>query len=315
MEFRHLRYFIGIAEDLSFSHAAERLHVAQSALSRQIQDLEDELRVQLFRRDKRGVSLTAAGEVFLAKARKLVIESQQAAEAARSAARGELGHLEIGYISALSDGLIPRLLRKFRAKFPEVHLRLHALRPAPQAAALLEGDLQVGFIGLPMPELASRLRFEVFRRDKLVAALPAGHPLIGRRVLRLGDLAKEPFIFLTRSGTPVYYDWVMQLCHQAGFHPNIVQEVDAGQTMVELVAAGSGVALFPATAQRQLHGDMSFHPLSGLPLFEFSVAWRGDDDAPALKAFLALLRDEVGLSAPTANPNPLGTAAVTGAST
>src|SRR5258706_16318386 len=103
MEFRHLRYFIGIAEDLSFSRAAERLRVAQSALSRQVRDLEDELQVQLFKRDKRRASLTAAGEVFLVKARKLVAESQQAVEAARSAARGELGHLEIGYISALSD--------------------------------------------------------------------------------------------------------------------------------------------------------------------------------------------------------------------
>src|SRR5690349_5538990 len=136
MEFRHLRYFIGIAEDLSFSHAAERLHVAQSALSRQIQALEYELKVQLFKRDKRGVSLTAAGEVFLARARKLVIESQQASEAARGASRGELGHLEIGYISALSDGLIPRLMRQFRAKFPQVHLRLHAQRPALQATGL-----------------------------------------------------------------------------------------------------------------------------------------------------------------------------------
>jgi DNA-binding transcriptional LysR family regulator len=300
MEFRHLRYFIGVAEDLSFSHAGERLHVAQSALSRQIQDLEEELGVQLFKRDKRGVSLTAAGEVFLGRARKLILERQLAAEAARSAARGELGHLEIGYISALSDGLIPRLLRSFRAKFPDVRLRLHAMRPARQATALLEGDLQVGFIGLPMSELASRLRFEVFRRDKMVVALPAGHPLASRRVLRLGDLAKEPFVFLTRAGTPVYYDWLMHLCHEAGFHPNVVQEVESGQTMVELVAAGSGVALFPATAQRQLHGDMSFHPLTGLPLFEFSVAWKSDDDAPALRSFLALLREELDLPAATA---------------
>jgi len=163
------------------------------------------------------------------------------------------------------DGLIPRLLRRFRTKFPRVHMRLHSLRPWQQAEALLENDLNLGFIGLPMPELSPRLDFEVFRRDRMVAALPIGHPLLDRRVLRLMDLATEPFIFLTRAGTPVYYDWLMHLCHDAGFHPNVVQGVESGQTAVELVAAGSGVALFPATAQRQLHGDMSFHALAGYP--------------------------------------------------
>ncbi len=295
VELRHLRYFIGIAEDLSFSRAAERLHVAQSALSRQIQDLEDELKVKLFKRDKRGVSLSAAGEVFLDKARKLVSASQQAIESARSAARGELGQLEIAYIGALSDGLVPRLLRRFRTKFPHVHMRLRALRPWQQAEALLENDLNLGFIGLPMPDLSPRLNFEVFRRDRMVVALPIGHPLLGRRVLRLIDLGTEPFIFLTRAGTPVYYDWLMHLCHDAGFHPNVVQEVESGQTAVELVAAGSGVALFPATAQQQLHGDMSFHALAGLPQFEFAVAWRKDDDSPVLKAFLELFRHELRL--------------------
>jgi len=186
-------------------------------------------------------------------------------------------------------------------------MRLRALRPWQQAEALLENDLNLGFIGLPMPELSPRLNFEVFRRDRVVAALPIGHPLLDRRVLRLMDLATEPFIFLTRAGTPVYYDCLMHLCHDAGFHPNVVQEVESGQTAVELVAAGSGVALFPATAQRQLHGDMSFHALAGLPQFDFAVAWRKDDDSPVLKAFLELFRHELRLPgvASEALPAPL----------
>ena len=127
----------------------------------------------------------------------------------------------------------------------------------------------------------------------MVVALPAGHALNSRRTVPLTSLAGERFVFLTRAGTPIYYDWVMRLCHDAGFHPNIVQEVESGQTMVELVAAGSGVALFPETAQRQLHGDMSFHPLAGsVARFPYAVAWRCDDSSPALQAFLALLRAE-----------------------
>jgi DNA-binding transcriptional LysR family regulator len=294
MELRHLRYFVGVAEDMNFSRAAARLHVAQSALSRQIQDLEGEIGVQLFVRDKRGIVLTAAGKVFLGEARRLVAQSQQAIETARRAARGEVGRLDLGYIGALSDGLIPRLMRKFRAQFPGVEVKLHALRPARQVEALRRDEIQLGFIGLPSGDAEAMLNFEVFRRDRMVVALPAGHPLTARRAVKLADLAAERFIFLSRAGTPVYYDWLMRLCHDAGFHPNIVQEVETGQTMVELVAAGSGVALFPETAQRQLHGDMSFHSLAGnVPRYEHAVAWRRGDTSPALQAFLEMLRREV----------------------
>jgi DNA-binding transcriptional LysR family regulator len=294
MELRHLRYFVGVAEDMNFSRAAERLHVAQSALSRQIQDLEGEVGVQLFVRDKRGIVLTAAGKAFLDDARRLVAQSQQAIETARRAARGEVGRLDIGYIGALSDGLIPRLIRKFRAQFPEVDVKLHALRPARQVEALHQEEIHLGFIGMPFGDQEAALCFEVFRRDRMIVALPAGHALAARRAVKLPDLAAERFIFLTRAGTPVYYDWLMRLCHDAGYHPNIVQEVESGETAVELVAAGSGVALFPETAQRQLHGDMSFHPLAGkVPRFEYAVAWRRVDPSPALQAFLELLRAEV----------------------
>ena len=307
MELRHLRYFVSVAEDLNFSRAAERLHVAQSALSRQVQDLEGEIGVQLFVRDKRGIVLTAAGKAFLADARKLITNSTEAVETARRAARGEVGRLEIGYIGALSDGLIPRLIRKFRARSPDVDVTLHAMRPASQVEALQEEEIELGFIGMPFADLQARLSFEVFRRDRLVVALPAGHPLAKRRTVRLVDLAAERFIFLTRAGTPVFYDWLMQLCHGAGFHPNIVQEVESGQTAVELVAAGSGVALFPETAQRQLHGDMSFHPLAGkVPRFEYAVAWRRADPSPALRAFLELLRAEVAGKRPATPAKPAG---------
>lgn len=294
MELRHLRYFVGVAEDLNFSRAADRLHVAQSALSRQIQDLEAELGVQLFLREKGGISLTAAGAAFLVEARRLIAQSTQAIETARRAARGEVGRLDIGFIGALSDGLIPRLLRKFRSRFPEVDVKLYAMRPVRQIEALHSEEIQLAFLGMPFGKEEAQLCFEVFRRDRMVVALPAGHALGSRPSLKLSDLAGERFVFLTRVGTPVYYDWVMRLCHESGFHPHIVQEVENGQTMVELVAAGSGVALFPETAQRQLHGDMNFLPLHGkVPRFEHSVAWLRRHRSPALPVFLDLLRSEV----------------------
>ena len=223
--------------------------------------------------------------------RKLLVQSLQTIETARRAARGEIGRLDIGCIGALSDDLIPRLLRQFRSRFPDVAVRLKQMRPAVQAQALLADEIQLGFIGMPIPEMRRQLEFEVFRSDPMCVALTTGHPLHRRRIVRMEDLAGERFIFLTRPGTPTYYDWLIRLCLQAGFHPNITQEVESGQTAVELVAAGLGVALFPVTAQLQLHGEMGFHPLAGkLPRYEHAVAWNREDDPPALSAFLELLR-------------------------
>jgi DNA-binding transcriptional LysR family regulator len=291
MELRYLRYFIAVAEDLSFSHAAERLHVDQSALSRRIQDLESELNIPLFTRTRHRVQLTAAGTAFLDEARRLMAVTAHAMETARRAARGEVGRLDIGYIGALSDVLIPRLLREFRARFPHVAVTLQHLRPASQIAALLSGRIHLGFIGLPNPEYETQLVFEVFRRDPMQAALPSGHPLLARKQIRLADLGGEKFVFLTRAGSPLYYDWMMKLCHEAGFHPQVVQEVEHRQTATELVAAGYGVALFPSTAHHWNQEDVAFRPVKGLPLYEHSVAWRRGDESPTIHSFLSLLRE------------------------
>ena len=294
MELRYLRYFIAVAEDLSFSRAAERLHVDQSALSRRVQDLESELNVPLFTRTRHRVQLTSAGKAFLEEARRLMSDTANAIETARRAARGEVGRLDIGYIGALSDVLIPRLLRKFRDRFPQVALTLQHLRPASQIAALLSGRIHLGFVGLPDPEYETQLAFEVFRRDPMQIALPSGHPLLARKQFSLANFAKEKFVFLTRSGSPHYHDWMMKMCHEAGFHPQVVQEVEHRQTATELVAAGYGVALFPATAQHWIQEDVVFRPLKGTPLYEHSIAWRRGDEAPAIHAFLSLLKEEVG---------------------
>lgn len=293
MELRQLSYFIAVAERLSFSRAAESLHVAQPALSRAVQGLEDEIGIPLFVRGKPRIKLTGAGEAFLCDAQRLVGSSLMALETARRAARGEVGRLDLGYIAALSDGLIPRLLRRFRRNFPEVSLRMTQMRPARQVQALLTGEIHLGFIGLPVPDPTERLVFEPFRSDPMCVALPADHRLVKKATACLEHLANEPFIFLTRSGTPTFFDWLLQLCHKAGFYPRIVQEADSGQTVLELVAAGFGVALFSETAHHCWHEDVVFRRLAGdLPRFEHSVAWRRGEESPPLKAFLELLRSE-----------------------
>jgi DNA-binding transcriptional LysR family regulator len=221
-------------------------------------------------------------------------DTAHAIETARRAARGEVGRLDIAYIGALSDVLIPRLLREFRSRFPHVAVTLQHLRPAAQIAALLSGRIHLGFAGQPDPEYDTQLSFEVFRRDPMQVALPSRHPLLARKQIRLADLSKEKFVCLTRAGSPHYYDWMMKLCHEAGFHPQVVQEVEHRQTATELVAAGYGVALFPATAQHWIQEDVMFRPVKGMPLYEHAVAWRRGDEPPAIQAFLSLLREQVG---------------------
>ena len=294
MELRYLRYFIAVAEDLSFSRASERLRVDQSALSRRIQDLEHELRTPLFTRTQHRVQLTAAGTAFLAEARRLMEDTETAISTARRAARGEVGQLNIGYITALSDSLILRLLRLFRSRFPQVMVSLRNMRPAEQTAALLAGRINLGFVGLKNPDHEIQLAFEEFRQDPMQVVLPSDHPLRKRKQVRLANLSREKFVFLTRAGTPVFYDWLMKLCHQAGFQPEIVQEVETRQTAIELVGAGYGVALFPFTARPELHDFVAFRPVKDMPSYENSVAWRSGDESPTLAAFLNLLRAEVG---------------------
>jgi len=292
VELRYLRYFIAVAEELSFSRAADRMHVDQSAVSRRVQDLEHELRLSLFTRTRQSVTLTPAGDVFLQEARRLLADAAAAVENARRAARGEVGRLDIGYIGALSDGLIPRLLRDFKRTSPHVAATLRHMRPARQTAALLAKEIHLGFIGQPNPDHKLRLAFEVFRRDPMEVVLPSGHSLLGRKQIRLSDLAREKFIFLTRAGSTFYHDWLVRHCHEADFHPDIVQEVEFAQTAVELVAAGYGVSLFPATAHSRVRDDVAFRLLRGMPAYEHSVAWRRGEESPALEAFLSLLREE-----------------------
>ena len=292
MELRYLRYFVAAAEDLNFSRAAKRLHVDQSALSRRIQDLEYELQVPLFTRTRHGVALTPAGAAFLQQARRLPADAEISIETARRAARGQIGRLDIGYITALSDGLIPRLLRKFRAAYPDVLATLRHMRPAQQIAALLERRLDLGFIGQPNPEYETELCYEVFRRDPMEVVVPAGHPLANRKKVRLAALAREKFVLMSRPGNPYHYDWLMQHCHKAGFHPNVVQEAEFAQTAIELVAAGYGVGLFPATAQSRARDDVVFVVVQGFPPYEHAVAWRRGKVSPQREAFLTLLREE-----------------------
>lgn len=289
MELRHLRYFVALAEALHFRRAAERLSIAQPALSQQIQQLERELGVQLLERTQRRVALTEAGTVFLERARLTLSEAAEAVRLARLAGRGEVGHLGVGAVTSALYGVFPDVVREFRQRYPDVHLTLHELPGNEQTRALRAGRIQVSFLRPPIEE--DDIAVRVITREPWVVALPTTHRFAGRPRLSLRSLAAEPFISFPRELAPVLYDRVIAMCQRAGFSPHIVQEAQM-QTIVSLVAAGTGVALVPATLQNLSRKGLVYKPLSGVSSkLELGVAWRRDDRSPLLAAFLAVVRE------------------------
>lgn len=290
MELRHLHVFLAAAEELHFSRAASRLHVAQPALSRTIRDLEEELGAALFERNTRKVKLTDAGEDFLQSARRILDETKTAVESARRVARGESGVLRIGFIGTLSHQTLPQLLQAYHQRFPSVELSLVEAAPQRQKRLLAQEQLDCGFIGFFPGEDAGELATAVAYREPLMAALPVNHPLADRKTLQLNDLRDEPIYLPARENAPTYNPWIISLCLQAGFEPVIVKETDHAVTVLCSVAAGFAVTVFPEQICQLATPGVRFLPFDpALPPYEYVVAWRRNDHRRHLAEFLKLV--------------------------
>ncbi|WP_437318945.1 LysR substrate-binding domain-containing protein [Sorangium sp. So ce385] len=292
MDLRHLRYFTAVAEERHFGRAAQRLGIAQPPLSRQIQDLESELGFSLFDRSRRRVELTPAGAVFLAHVRRVFDALDLAVHEARRASVGETGRLVVGYLSSLAYSGITELVRAFRTDFPSVELALREMPPQEQIEALKDGRIDVGFVRAPLND--PRLASECVRREPLLVALPADHPLAGRRRIALELLSREPFVVFPRQRGSAFFDLVVGLCREAGFTPRIVQEA-LHLDILSLVAAGFGVSILPESIKNIRRGGLALRPIVGAPVTDLLLAWRADDASPTLGQFLAFVR-RVGVS-------------------
>ncbi len=288
MEFRHLRYFVTVAEELHFGRAAEKLHMSQPPLSMQIQALEKELGVTLLNRTQRHVSLTQAGHTLLQEARQILSRVDQAVSMARRAGRGEIGELAIGFISVADYNILPIVLREFRRRYPLVNLTLRELTSDAQVEDLVSGRIDVGLM-LP-PISAPALESVSILREPLIAALPQRHPLARRAgKISLSSLADAPFILFPRHMAPGLYDDVVSFCRAAGFSPRVEQEAIQMQTIVSLVSAELGVALIPRSLQNLQRTGVVYKALRETsPLIEIHLVWRRDDTLPVLKLFVEL---------------------------
>jgi DNA-binding transcriptional LysR family regulator len=293
MELRHLRYFVAVAEELHFGRAAARLGIAQPPLSQQIRQLEDELDARLFDRGGRRVNLTEAGRVYLAQAREILQRVARAGVAARRAARGETGALAVGVVPSATYGLMPRVFRTFRERNPDVALSVAVMSSGVQVEAIRDRRLELGFARPPFGD--ETLVAETVYEEAVVVVLPTGHPLAGRRALRLEALSPEPFVLFPRDRRPGWYDFVVGTCREAGFQPVVAEEAPELATAMALVAAGIGVTLVPASVKDLRRSGVEYRELAAPPPRTRLVALRRPGEpAPVVARFLEVVREVLG---------------------
>jgi len=290
---RELECFIAVAEELSFTRAAERLHLAQPPLSRHIQGLEGRLGTRLFERSKRSVSLTPAGRAFLIDTHGALAQLQRAGEAAKRAARGESARLGLGFASAVLSPALVELFRKFRKKHANVQLTLHDSLPADQLRAIAEGRIDGGFIGMAPAKSNHELEFVPWQSEPLWLFLPPEHRLARSRRVKLQELANESFVAVSAGASPAFSSQFHQLCRAAGFRPRIVQEGARPQAVALMVAAGSGIALLPASLKRLTGNAAATVPFAGPgSSITHTFAHRRSSPSESLKLFLRVLRED-----------------------
>jgi DNA-binding transcriptional LysR family regulator len=251
MDYRQLRYFIAVAEELSFSRAARRLHISQPPLSTQIKAMEDELGTRLLARTRRKVELTQAGQLLLEHARRAVGELDLASETVRRAARGEAGMVRVGFTGSVPMlDMFAELFRSFRSSYPRVKIELRHMSTAKQLQAIADAELDVAIMRPPLDfRPAGNLQVHVVWRDRLMVFLPLDHPVAGPTcALKMPDLAEHEFVGMADSGCGVG-DQAAMLCRRAGFAPRVVQEAHELRTVLSLVAAGIGLAILPSCYQ------------------------------------------------------------------
>jgi DNA-binding transcriptional LysR family regulator len=285
LEFRALRYFVAVAEELHFTRAAERLYIAQPALSEQIRRLEDELGVELLRRTTRKVELTAAGEEFLTRARRIVEEADAALAEASRAARGETGSVRVATGATAGLEQVPRVLRAFREERPLVHLDLRQIEWEDYSGGLHDGTVDAAFVWLPFTQ--GGLSVVALLEEPRVVALAAGHPLAGERELRMEQIVDEPWPWAETD--PVALAFWTCADFRGGAAARRGPKIRSMEGMLEGVRAGLCVATVPRSQARvSAWPGIVFRPVADLTPATLALGWRPDSETPVVRALVAI---------------------------
>lgn len=298
MELRHLRYFIAVARELHFTRAAERLRIRQPPLSLQIRQLEKEMGTALFRRLTRGVELTAAGALLAGEAQQILALVEQTKIDVQRRARGETGHIHLGFAGAtyLNRRIVPGVMRDFRERFPAVVMSPEQSNTPRLVAGLRSGEIDVAFVRPPVND-PEGLVIEPLVEECMTIVLPETHPRAGDAAMPLAELARETLILFPRAIGPGLYDSIIAGCRQAGFIPELGQEASQIPSSVYMVAAGFGVTIVPhSVAQIQAEGVAYLAIEGDAPLAPISLAYRRNEQSPAVRNFVNSARQSVRLA-------------------
>jgi len=290
IEFRHLRSFLAVAEQLHFGRAAEQLHITQPPLTRQIQQLEELLGgVELFDRSRRRVALTPAGELLVDEARQLVDQLERSVQRTQRVAKGEAGRIRVGFVTTADYSVLPGLLKAFTSRYPQIDVDLLELTGDEQLRRLAAGRLDVGILIAEHRDPA--LGWLPIHREPLVAVVASGHPLARHRgAIARNALREEPFVLFPRSLAPGLYDKVIGYLDRAGFTPTIGQQARQMQTIIGLVAGGMGISVVPACMQQLGRKDVVYKKLKPrTPDVTTALAWR-DPSSAAVDSLVQVCR-------------------------
>ena len=293
MELRHLRYFLAVAEDLNFTRAAEKLNLAQPSLTRQIQNLEDELGVRLFNRTKTQVTLTEEGASFLVDAKRLVSLSLESIESVQRFGRGETRHLNVGYMFKFNFDLLPATLKTFYQECPETPVNLFDMTPAEQLEALEARKIDLAFMGLRPPATSknmAKLAWECVAEHEVVVVLPEFHPLAKKKTINIADLRLLFFVAMSEETHPGSRDWLTGICRDAGFTPRILQDVELESGIMTFVAEGLGVTLARSQIKNLPHVGVVFRPLACSAKAEYWIASHLDNRSKPLAQYIEIVK-------------------------
>lgn len=287
IELRHLRYFVAVAEERNFTRAAQRLHIAQPPLSRQIQALEQELDVLLFERNSRPLKLTETGRFFYEHATKLLAQSSELESMTRRVAKIERS-MSVGFVGSTLYGMLPKIIRRFRQENSAVEMSLHEMSTMDQIQALKDGHIEVGFGRIRHDDPS--VRRVVLREERMIVALPIGHALEAKAVLSLTDLLNDPLIIFPKAPRPSYADQVLAAFQDRSLKPRRIYETRELQIALGLVAAGEGVSIVPSSVHGLKRDDVSYKELNDVNLVSpIIMSTRLLDESEDIKRMLKLI--------------------------
>ncbi len=274
------------------SRAALKLHVSQPALSRQIRDLEDELRFALFQRTAKSVQLTDAGRAFLAEARDVLKRADDAVDKARAIAAGGRRELHVGYAPSPTARILPTTLRAFQARMPKVRVRLHDLSSEEMVSGLRDGEIEVAVLVRPTRAMLRGLRFEELARDPICLAVPPKHPLARHRTVTLPEVAPEPLVVFNRKDYPDYHELLDAIFEGSKSRPHIAEESDSSTSLIAAVESGAGVAIVPQALACSAGPRLKLIPIFPAPTpVVLGVAWPDKAISALAETFLECARD------------------------